>query len=62
MQTLPILSKTEFEKLTIKIPDLSVQHRISGCLATIDRRIEHTQQGLNQLQELRRGVMQQLFI
>lgn len=63
MQTLPILSKTEFEKLTIKIPALSVQHRISGCLATIDRRIEHTQQGLNQLQELRRGVMQQqLFI
>ena len=62
MQTLPILSKSEFEKLMIKVPDLDVQHKISIHLAAMDRRIEHTQQELNALIEHRRGIMQQLFI
>ena len=62
MQTLPILSKSEFEKLMIKVPDLDVQHKISSHLAAMDRRIEHTQQELNALIENRRGIMQQLFI
>ena len=62
MQTLPILSKSEFEKLMIKVPDLDVQHKISSNLAAMDRRIEHTQQELNALIEHRRGIMQQLFI
>lgn len=62
MQTLPILSKSEFEKLMIKVPDLDVQHKISSHLAAMDRRIEHTQQELNALIEYRRGIMQQLFI
>ena len=61
MQTLPILSKSEFEKLMIKVPDLDVQHKISSHLAAMDRRIEHTQQELNALIEHRRGIMQQLF-
>ena len=62
MQTLPILSKSEFEKLMIKVHDLDVQHKISSHLAAMDRRIEHTQQELNALIEHRRGIMQQLFI
>ena len=62
MQTLPILSKSEFEKLMIKVPDLDVQHKISSHLAAMDRRIEHTQQELNALIEHRRGIMQLLFI
>ena len=62
MQTLPILSKSEFERLMIKVPDLDVQHKISSHLAEMDRRIEHTQQELNALIEHRRGIMQQLFI
>ena len=62
IQTLPILSKSEFEKLMIKVPDLDVQHKISSHLAAMDRRIEHTQQELNALIEHRRGIMQQLFI
>ena len=62
MQTLPILSKSEFEKLMIKAPDLDVQHKISSHLAAMDRIIEHTQQELNALIEHRRGIMQQLFI
>ena len=62
MQTLPILSKSEFEKLMIKVPDLDVQHKISSHLAAMNRRIEHTQQELNALIEHRRGIMQQLFI
>ena len=62
MQTLPILSKSEFEKLMIKVPILDVQLKISSHLAAMDRRIEHTQQELNALLEQRRGFMQQLFI
>ena len=62
MQTLPILSKSEFERLLIKVPNLNVQHKISNYLAGMDKRIEHTQQELNVLQELRRGIIQKLFI
>ena len=62
MQTLPILSKSEFEKLKIKVPVLDIQLKISSHLAAMDRRIEHTQQELNALLEQRRGFMQQLFI
>ena len=62
MQTLPILSKSEFEKLMIKVPDLDVQLKISSHLAAMDRRIEHTQQELNALMEHRRGIIQRLFI
>ncbi len=62
MQTLPILSKSEFEKLMIKAPTIDVQHRISAHLSIMDRRIEQTQQELNLLCERRKGVMQQLFI
>ena len=62
MQTLPILSKSEFERLQIKVPNLNVQHKISNYLAGMDKRIEHTQQELNMLQELRRGIIQKLFI
>ena len=62
MQTLPILSKSEFEKLKIKVPVLDVQLKISSHLSALDRRIEHTQQELNLLSEHRRGTMQQLFI
>ena len=40
MQTLPILSKSEFEKLMIKAPTIDVQHRISAHLSIMDRRIE----------------------
>ena len=62
MQTLPILSKSEFEKLTIKIPDLDVQHKISSHLAAMDKRIEHTQQKLSVLCKQRKAFLQQLFI
>ena len=62
MQTLPILSKSEFEKLRIKVPVLDVQLKISSHLAAMDRKIEHTQQELNALLEQRSGFMQQLFI
>ena len=62
MQTLPILSKSEFERLLIKVPNLNVQRKISNYLAGMDKRIEHTQQELNMLQELRRGIIQKLFI
>ena len=62
MQTLPILSKSEFEKLLIKVPNLNVQHKISNYLDGMDKRIEQTQQELNVLQDLRRGIIQKLFI
>lgn len=62
MQTLPILSKSEFEKLMIKVPKRDDQLKISNHLSAMDRRIENSQQELNILCELRRGIMQQLFI
>ena len=61
MQTLPILSKSEFEKLMLKVPIFEVQQKISSHLAAMDRRIEHAQKELNLLFEQRRGIVQQLF-
>ena len=61
MQTLPILSKSEFEKLMLKVPAFEVQLKISSHLAAMDRRIEHTQKELNVLFDQRRGIVQQLF-
>ena len=62
MQTLPILSKSEFEKLIVKAPVLDVQLKISSHLAAMDRKLEYTQKELKVLLEQRRGLMQQLFI
>ena len=62
MQTLPILSKSEFERLIIKVPKIDDQLKISNHLSVMDRRIEHSQQELNILGEQRRGMMQKLFI
>ena len=62
MQTLPILSKSEFERLMIKVPVIGNQLKISNHLSAIDRRIEHSQQGLDSLREQFRGMLQQLFI
>lgn len=62
MQTLPILSKSEFEKLIVKAPVLDVQLKISSHLAAMDRKLDYTQKELKVLLEQRRGLMQQLFI
>ena len=62
MQTLPILSNSEFEKLIVKAPVLDVQLKISSHLAAMDRKLEYTQKELKVLLEQRRGLMQQLFI
>lgn len=62
MQTLPILSKSEFEKLKIKVPVLDVQLKISSHLAAMDRKIEHTQQELNALLEQRSGLYGNSFL
>ena len=62
MQTLPILSKSEFEKLMIKVPQIDDQLKIRNHLSAVDRRIEHSQQELNILRDQRKGLTQQLFI
>ena len=62
MQTLPILSKSEFEKLILRIPRYDIQQKISTHLSVVDRRIERTQQELLMLRKEHRGILQKMFI
>jgi len=45
----------------IMIPDLNVQKRISGILTTIDNKVEQEKEHKGELQELKRGLMQDLL-
>ena len=62
MQTLPILSKSEFEKLILYIPNFSIQRKISRHLSLLDCKIAFYQDELEELTQIRKGLLQQLFI
>ena len=62
MQTMPILSKSEFEKITLQIPDIKKQKEISQPLALLDRKIATQTLVLENLIALKNGLLQKLFI
>ena len=62
MQTMPILSKSEFEKITLPIPDIKRQKDISKPLALLDNKIFAETEILEKLTSLKNGLLQKLFI
>ena len=62
MQTMPILSKSEFEKITLPIPDIKRQKNISKPLALLDNKIFAETEILEKLTSLKNGLLQKLFI
>ena len=62
MQTMPILSKSEFEKITLPIPNIKRQKEISKPLALLDNKIFAECEILDKLITLKNGLLQNLFI
>ena len=62
MQTMPILSKSEFEKITLQIPNIKRQKEISQPLALLDNKIATQALVLENLIALKNGLLQKLFI
>ena len=62
MQTMPILSKSEFEKIALQIPNIKRQKEISKPLALLDDKIFAESEILEKLTTLKSGLLQNLFI
>ena len=62
MQTMPILSKSEFEKITLQLPESKKQKEISQPLALLDSKIANQTLVLENLLTLKNGLLQKLFI
>lgn len=60
-QAVPMINKTEFESTLIIFPPLKEQQKISQILSTWDEAIEATQSLITQLQERKKGFMQELL-
>ena len=58
----PSLSKSTIEKLKFDFPCLEEQQKIADFLSSIDVKIENVNQQLNQAQNFKKGLLQQLFV
>lgn len=47
---------------TVFVPSLSEQHKIADCLASIDEVIQKSKDELVKWQELKKGLLQQMFV
>ena len=56
-----VMSKKDFPKLKVKVPNYSEQTAIAKILIKTDEEINQTQQYVEQLQEQKKGLMQQLL-
>src|SRR5262249_11288823 len=57
----PGLNLSDVERLTIKYPPLPQQCRISEILSTVDETIEQTEALIAKYQQIKAGLMQDLF-
>ncbi|MCK5217545.1 MAG: restriction endonuclease subunit S, partial [Methanosarcinales archaeon] len=59
--TMDVLNGTTIKKLRFGIPDIKEQHHIAEILTTADTYIEKEQTYLNKLQQIKKGLMQDLL-
>ena len=60
--TLPIINKTEFSKIKIDIPCLEEQTKIADFLSAFDRKLNNQKAQLEHWQQIKKGLLQQMFI
>lgn len=60
-QAVPIINKTTFSMFNIPVPSLDEQKKIASILSSVDTQIEEYQNKKSKLEELKKGLMQQLL-
>ena len=60
--TIPDLNHSEFYKVKISIPIKEEQTKIANCLSSIDKKIELEEEKLEEYRNLKKGLMQRMFI
>jgi len=61
VQAVPQINKTEFEKIKILFPNLAEQKKIGDFLTSIDDKINEVQTQIQQTQQYKKGLLQQMF-
>ena len=56
------ISKSEMRKTTLHIPVIESQRKVVNILYTLDERIKRTELVLQELQQIKKGLLQNLFI
>lgn len=56
------ISANEFFNLPVKLPSLPEQKKIADCLSSIDEVIKKEKEELEKWQELKKGLLQQMFV
>ena len=56
------ISKSEMKKTTLHIPAIESQMKVVNILYTLDERIKRTELVLQELQQIKKGLLQNLFI
>ena len=56
------ISKSEMKKTTLHIPAIESQRKVVNILYTLDERIKRTELVLQELQQIKKGLLQNLFI
>ena len=57
-----ILNKDQFSKLSMHFPCLEEQQKIADCLSAMDRKIEAEKKILEDWKELKKALLQQMFV
>lgn len=56
------ISKKELMKIMVAMPQINEQNKIVGFLLNLDRKIEKEQEKLEQLNQFKKGLLQQMFV
>lgn len=59
--TVPIISKSQFEKIRLNFPCLKEQQKIASFLSSLDLKIEQLNRKKSLLENYKKGMMQKLF-
>lgn len=57
----PMISQAQVKKLLVPFPPLSEQQKIASILSKVDSQVQDNQNYLTKLQELKKGLMQDLL-
>lgn len=60
--TVPSLRQSNFEKCKIEVPCLEEQQKIADLLSSFDEKIDAEKETLEHLKELKKGLLQQMFV